>query len=226
MTDARISKRALKILVDEALDVISCNQSVLGEDELLPMKSAVRVAQKALASIIPVSPSDFDVETYEYDCWGACTPDGCPGHDTDQAIGFTFKDVQFYVQGAEGGDFPTPDKARNRAANEAIAALQEAVDRAVTQEMEEKPVPLPRGDTVIFPDGTTISKAENERRIEALSRTVERLQKIVLYHDTDEVREVFRIWLRGDADEHPGEGIMIDWLNPPPGVDEILDRLS
>lgn len=51
--DARISKKALKILVDEAVDVLDCNESMLGEDELWPMKEAVEAAKKALEAIEP-----------------------------------------------------------------------------------------------------------------------------------------------------------------------------
>jgi len=208
MTNALISRKALQILVDEALDGISCNEDLLGEDELLPWKEAVKAAQDALAAItfqndLPPA-EDFGVaEFYEYDCGSPCTENGCLGHETNVPMSIEFKGVLFHVDGAEGGDFPSSDSEHVQRVIDAVDVMYQRLNSQAVAQME----------------------AENERRIEFLSKTAERLKKIVLYHDTEEVKEVFRIWLRGDADEHDGEGIMIDWLEPPPGVDEILERL-
>lgn len=195
--EARISKKALQILVEEALDGIACSESVLGEDELYPWRDAVKAAQRALDEIIPVvDDSDFDIECYEYDCWRPCTPDGCPGHSTDMPIGFTFKGAQFYVAGAEGGDFPSHDNTINEAVKEAFYWLERRLDDRMIAQLE----------------------AEHERYVEALEATVGRLKKIVLYRETQAVRQALLLWCT--SGEH------IDWLKPPPLVDEILGGLK
>ena len=65
----------------------------------------------------------YDIEYYEYDCGDPCTVDGCPGHVTDVPIGFTFNGIQFYVAGAEGGDFPGSNKEEIKEVQEAFKLL-------------------------------------------------------------------------------------------------------
>jgi hypothetical protein len=40
---------------------------------------------------------------HEADCGSNCTPDGCPGHDTDIPVSFCFKGVWFEVVGSFPG---------------------------------------------------------------------------------------------------------------------------
>ena len=61
---------------------------------------------------------------------------------------------------------------------------------------------------------------EVERYSKILFTTIHRLQKIVIYYGTDTVDTVVKRWNEGDGDG------MIDWLEPPPGVDEALEKLS
>lgn len=200
MSDARISSKALQILVDEALGVLWCNGGSPGTDELFPMREAVKAAQDALESIVPkvehVPVHDFDVEYHEYECGRPCTQDGCPGHTTDMPIGFTFSGATFYVAGAEGGDFPSHDNTINKAVQEAFLHLEQRLDDTAIAQLE----------------------AEHERYVKALEATVGRLKKIVLYRETAEVRKALLLW--GTA------GTVIDWLDPPPLVDEILGGLK
>lgn len=53
MSKAQISVEALKILVEEATDVLRCNEGSLGVSELLPMREAVKAAQAALEAVSP-----------------------------------------------------------------------------------------------------------------------------------------------------------------------------
>jgi len=195
MSDARISKKALAIIVAESLDMLECNTGLLGEDELFPMREAVKTAQDALESIVPkvehAPVCDFGVEFHEYECGSYCNENGCPGHVTDLPIGFTFSGAQFYVAGAEGGDFPSHDNTINDAVREAFYHLEQRLDDMAIAQLE----------------------AEHERYVKALENTVNVLKKIVLYHDTDEVKKALRLWVRETE---------FDWLEPPKSVEDIL----
>ncbi len=59
---------------------------------------------------------------------------------------------------------------------------------------------------------------EIDERSNALFKTLDRLKKIVIYHDRPEVQRVLKVW---------GEGVKgeIDWLEPPAEVDVTLKEL-
>jgi len=63
------------------------------------------------------------VEYYEYDCWTTCTPNGCPGHETDIPVGLDIGGVSFYVSGYQIGDYPVSY------AQEEIERVKQAVER-------------------------------------------------------------------------------------------------
>ena len=59
---------------------------------------------------------------------------------------------------------------------------------------------------------------EIDRQATALFKTLDRVKKIVIYHDRPEVQEALKLWDKGDDGE-------TDWLEPPAGVDAILKEL-
>lgn len=50
---------------------------------------------------------DIGVEYYEYDCGRPCTPDGCPGHVTDNAIAIWVNGVRLVEENYALGNGPT-----------------------------------------------------------------------------------------------------------------------
>jgi len=74
----------------------------------------------------PPDEEGFEVFYYEYDCWTACTPNGCPGHVSEQPIGFWLDGISFYVEGSEGGDFPSSNKKLNDKVLAVIGKIAEA----------------------------------------------------------------------------------------------------
>lgn len=64
----------------------------------------------------------IEVEYHETDCGSNCTPDGCPGHDTDIPVSFCFKGVWFEVAGYRMGEFPwdDPHGVKDREAYKAV----------------------------------------------------------------------------------------------------------
>ena len=95
------------------------------------------------------------------------------------------------MAGAEGGDFPSHDNTINDAVREAFYHLEQRLDDMAIAQLE----------------------AEHERYVKALENTVNVLKKIVLYHDTDEVKKALRLWVRETE---------FDWLEPPKSVEDIL----
>jgi len=61
---------------------------------------------------------------------------------------------------------------------------------------------------------------ENERLRYTAFETCHRMQLIVLYYGRPEVQAAIDAWL--EPDEDGGS----DWFNPPPGVDENLEKLE
>lgn len=55
----------------------------------------------------------FEVIYHEYDCGRPCTENGCPGHETTMPVGFWLDGITFWVEGAEGGDFPSGHRSVN-----------------------------------------------------------------------------------------------------------------
>lgn len=53
-----------------------------------------------------------------------------------------------------------------------------------------------------------------------LSLALSRLKLFVLYHDRHEIKEAIEAWL--EPDEDGGS----DWVNPPPAVDEALEKVE
>lgn len=74
----------------------------------------------------PSEEKGFEIIYYEYDCWKPCTPNGCCGHVSTQSIGFWLDGISFYVEGAEGGDFPSSNKKRNDKVIEVIEKIAKA----------------------------------------------------------------------------------------------------
>jgi hypothetical protein len=70
-----------------------------------------------------VQSREFEVIYPEYDCGRPCTPNGCPGHEGTQPVGFYLDGVSFYVDGYQAGDFPSHDMEINNEVSEVIQTL-------------------------------------------------------------------------------------------------------
>lgn len=57
-------------------------------------------------------------------------------------------------------------------------------------------------------------------RSKTLYLTVARMKLVILYCDRPEVKEAIAAWLEPDEDGG------LDWLNPPPAVDEALEKIE
>lgn len=72
----------------------------------------------------------FEEIPHEYECGGfGCTPGGCPGHESNQPIGFDVDSVIFFVEGFEGGDFPGSDKEWNQHVKRVIKKIKLCIEQ-------------------------------------------------------------------------------------------------
>ena len=67
----------------------------------------------------------FEIEYYEYECGKPCSPSGCTGHVSEQPVGVTINGVTFWVDGYEGGDFPSPERRENEEVRRVVLDLEQ-----------------------------------------------------------------------------------------------------
>jgi hypothetical protein len=74
-----------------------------------------------------VTEPEFDIEYFDYECASpfGCTPNGCPGHESDIPVAIYLFGVRFVVDGFPQGDFPSDDKFTNAAVLNAVQRIDQ-----------------------------------------------------------------------------------------------------
>jgi len=70
-------------------------------------------------------------EYYEYECGSYCTQDGCMGHVTNIPLSIRVNGITFWVEGVEGGDFPSSLQSKEEIEHvrKVVRALEELIKK-------------------------------------------------------------------------------------------------